>query len=91
MEVGNWVIWERFAPVLRGLVEKSKDFRTAKGVFCARLNGEYFQKWANVGYPLQTVTAYGFSGKFCLRGEQLHCEFLRFSSFPRHLVLLPFC
>ena len=52
MEVGNWVIWERFAPVLRGLVEKSKDFRTAKGVFCARLNGEYFLKWANVCYPL---------------------------------------
>ncbi len=51
MEVGNWVIWERFAPVLRGLVEKSKDFRTAKEAFCARLNGEYFLKCANVCYP----------------------------------------
>jgi hypothetical protein len=30
--VGNWGIWGRFAPVLRGLVEKSKDFRTAKGL-----------------------------------------------------------
>ena len=26
VEVGKWVIWERFAPVLRGLVENSKDF-----------------------------------------------------------------
>ncbi len=56
MEVGNWVIWERFAPVLRGLGEKSKDFRTAKEAFCARLNGEYFLKCANVGYPLTSRT-----------------------------------
>ena len=26
VEVGKWVIWERFASVLRGLVEKSNDF-----------------------------------------------------------------
>jgi len=53
VEVGDWVIWERVTPVLRGLVAQSKDFRTAKEAFCARLNGEYFLKCANVGDPFK--------------------------------------
>jgi hypothetical protein len=39
---GDSVIWGRLGTVLRGLVEKSSNFRTQMEAFCAKLNGEYF-------------------------------------------------
>ena len=51
VEAGQEVIWDRFAPVLRGLVEKSNGFRTAMEAFRSKISGRYFVKCANVRYP----------------------------------------
>ena len=51
MEAGQGVIWNQFAPVLRGLVEKSNGFRTAMEAFRSKISGRYFVKCANVRYP----------------------------------------
>ena len=51
VEAGQGVIWDRFAPVLRGLVEKSNGFRTAMEAFRSKISGRYFVKCANVRYP----------------------------------------
>jgi hypothetical protein len=51
VEVGQGVIWDRFAPVLRGLVEKSNGFRTAMEAFRSKISGRYFVTCANVRYP----------------------------------------
>ena len=58
MEAGQGVIWDRFAPVLRGLVEKSNGFRTAMEAFRSKISGRYFVTCANVRYPLEMVTLY---------------------------------
>ena len=52
VEAGQGVIWDRFAPVLRGLVENSNGFRTAMEAFRSKISGRYFVKCANVRYPL---------------------------------------
>ncbi len=44
VEVGDRVIWGRFAPVLRRLVVKLDGFLTAMEGFCDRMSGEYFVK-----------------------------------------------
>jgi hypothetical protein len=51
VEAGQGVIWDRFAPVLRGLVEKSNGFRTAMEAFRSKISGRYFVTCANVRYP----------------------------------------
>ena len=51
MEAGQGVIWDRFTPVLRGLVEKSNGFRTAMEAFRSKISGRYFVTCANVRYP----------------------------------------
>jgi len=51
VEVGQGVIWDRFAPVLRGLVENSNGFRTAMEAFRSKISGRYFVTCANVRYP----------------------------------------
>ena len=48
MEAGQGVIWDRFAPVLRGLVEKSNGFGTVMEAFRSKISGRYFVKCANV-------------------------------------------
>ena len=51
VEAGQGVIWDRFAPVLRGLVEKSNGFRTAMEAFRSKISGRYFVTCAYVRYP----------------------------------------
>ena len=52
VEIGEGVIWGRFAMILNGLVVKLDALLTAKEGFCARMSGDYFVKCANVRYPL---------------------------------------
>ena len=50
VEIGEGVIWGRFAMILNGLVVKLDALLTAKEGFCARMSGDYFVKCANVRY-----------------------------------------
>jgi hypothetical protein len=56
VEVGNLAFWGRLASILRGLLEQSDGFLAGENDFYAKMSGRYFQKCANVRYPLPSLT-----------------------------------